>query len=385
MRIRKTLRRKNHDLKQDLEALVRLVGSARVVGELEPYRAALLMRIEELLAISGHNLACLETGEDSLLPDLLSETSTLLQHVRLIKVRHLRGLYRAADHDRVCLQTISWLHGRHERTRAYPAVFADDDVSIIPSRRLPFYFFPCLEQQGLRFQPLFFHEFGHLLYQCHEQELNALVEEFQQTVEAELLPASQRNDRYAQEQAWQRQSIVETWYKWVQEFYCDAVGLAIGGPSFLNALAEYIGSFRPADYYRQASDLHGSSHPLSWLRIKLLAERAARAGYGSDADRVLEIWNDTASLLRVGEDHHGFYTASLTPSLVQTVDDMVVEAAPYQCNEDEVAGIGWDARPLNLVAVLNKVWLQYFEDPGDFQNWETVVLERMYGLRLRSP
>ena len=97
--------------------------------------------------------------------------------------------------------------------------------------------------------------------------------------------------------------------------------------------------------------------------------------------RVLERWNDTADLLRVSEDHHGFYTASLKPFLVQTVDDMLVEAAPRQCTGDEAAGIGWEDRPVNMVALLNKVWLQYFEHSGDFQNWEASLLEKMYGLR----
>jgi hypothetical protein len=381
MRIRETLRRKNQDLEQDLEKIVGFVGGARVVAELEAYRLALLTRARQLLAVSRANLTWLEIGPDSLLADVLSETSTLLQHVRLVKFRYLRGLYRATDWDRVCLQTIAWLHGQHPQTMRYPAVFADDDVSIVPSRDLPLYFFPCLEQRGLRFQPLLFHEFGHLLYKCHERELDALVGEFQQTVEAELLPASQRNDQYAQEQARLRQSIVETWYKWAQEFFCDAVGLAIGGSSFLNALSEYIAKFQPTDYSRQPSDLHGSSHPVSWLRIRLLAERAERNGFRRGAERVLEHWNDTADLLRVTEDHHGFYSTSLKTPLVKTIDDMMVEAAPYQCKDREAGGIGWELRPLNLVALLNKVWLEYIEDPSGFQGWEASLLHNMYGLR----
>jgi predicted NAD-dependent protein-ADP-ribosyltransferase YbiA (DUF1768 family) len=160
-----------------------------------------------------------------------------------------------------------------------------------------------------------------------------------------------------------------------------AVGLVIGGPSFLNAFSEYIGKFQPTDYYRQPSDLHGSSHPVSWLRIKLLAERAQNDGFGREAERVLEHWNDTADLLRVGEDHHGFYTASLKPYLVQTVDDMLVEAAPRQCNGGEAAGIGWEHGPVNLIALLNEVWLQHFEHSDEFQNWEASLLENVFGLR----
>jgi len=196
MKIRETLQRRNHDVKQDLDQIVALVSRTQIPVELEPYRIAFLARTRLLLNSCRENLALLSTGEDSLLADVLSETSTLVQYTRLLKFRYLRGLYRAMDWDRVCLRTITWLHKEHEQTKDYPAVFADDDVSIVPSKGLPFYFFPCLEQRGLRFQPLFFHEFGHLLYKCHESELDSLVGDFQQFVESELLPVSQRNDQY---------------------------------------------------------------------------------------------------------------------------------------------------------------------------------------------
>jgi hypothetical protein len=383
MSIRTSLKRKNKDLEHDLEKILQFVERAQVVTELEPYRTALLTRTRHLLTRARANLAWLQTGQDSLLPDVLSETSTLLQRVRLVNFRYLRGLYRTTDWDRVCLQTIGWIHMKHPKTIPYPAVFADDDVSIVPSRDLPFYFFPCLEQRGLRFQPLIFHEFGHLLYKCHEMELDMLVGDFQQTVEAALLPASQRNDQYAQQQARVRQSIVETWYKWVQELFCDAVGLTIGGPCFLNAFSEFIAKFQPSDFSRQPSDLHGSSHPVSWLRIILLAERADRNGFAKDAETVLEHWNDTAGLLHVAEDYHGFYTGALKAALTQTIDDMLVETAPLQCTGDEAVGVGWDFRTLNLVALLNKVWLEYSERPSGFPEWEASILLNMYGLRER--
>lgn len=378
--MRETLRRKNGDLKHDLEGIAQIAARATIVAELEPYRASFLRRVERLLATARANLHLLSTGQDALLADVLSETSTLQQFVRIFKSRYLRALYRADDWDRVCLRTITWLHGEHEQTRNCPAVFADDDVSVIPSKEIPFYFFPCLEQRGLRFQALLFHEFGHVLYRCHDLEMNALVGQFQQSVEAELLPASQRNDQYAQEQARLRQSVVETWYKWLQEFFCDAVGLTIGGPAYLNAFSEYINRFQSTDYQREPADLHGSTHPVSWLRIQLLADRATAFGY-SDAGRILGDWTGTAGLLRATEDYHGFYTAALRPALNQTLDDMLVEAAPYGCSPDQALGKAWESHPLNVVALLNRAWVQYFESPSSFQNWEAAALWEFYELQ----
>ena len=260
-------------------------------------------------------------------------------------------------------------------------MFADDDVSIIPSVHLvPFYFFPCLEQRTLRFQPLLFHEFGHLLYQCHKREMDDLVGDFQQNVESALLPASQRNDQYSQVQTRVRQSVVETWYSWAQEFFCDAAGLTIGGPCFLHAFSEYMAKYQPGDFYRQPASLHGSTHPVLWLRIQLLVERAQRRGYHKAAEAVREQWEDVASFLGTAEDYHGFYTDSLKPTLVRTVDDMLVEVSPRECTAEEAEAAAWEDDPSNIASLLNGAWHEYRRKGPGFDDWEAQVLTAHYAL-----
>ena len=77
---------KNRDLEQDLEKIEGFFARAHVVAELEPYRSALLIRIRQLLAAARQNLAWLGTEHDSLLADVLSETSTLVQHVPAFEI-----------------------------------------------------------------------------------------------------------------------------------------------------------------------------------------------------------------------------------------------------------------------------------------------------------
>lgn len=381
-KMRDHLKKKNEALRGDITAIVRLSADAKIVPELEPYRSALLKHCADLLSKIEKNLLDLSVNQNDLLPDILSETSTLIQWARFFKYRFVRPLNRASDWDRVCLRTISWLHGQHSDTKRFPAVFADDDISISPSTALtPFYFFPCIEQRTLLFQPLLFHEFGHLLYLCHKRELDELVGEFQQVVEGELLPASQRNDQHSLLQMKTRQSVVEVWYSWIQEFFCDAVGLVIGGPCFLNAFADYMAKYQVGDYYRQPANLHGSSHPLSWLRIQRLAERAIQRGFPSTATKVVEEWRGTARLLGVVEDYHGFYTESLGSSLTKTLDDMLTEVAPRECtvNEAQPDVVSGDD-PGNLVSLLNRVWQEYHRSPDDFLTWEKDVLRKQYNL-----
>lgn len=136
--------------------------------------------------------------------------------------------------------------------------------------RTPLYFFPSVEQRGLLYQPLSFHEFAHLLYACHTREMDDPVGELQQKVHDALLPASQRNDRHAAQQGQQRQTIVGAWYQWTQEFFCDAVGFTIGDPCFLWAFSTYLSRMTETDFYRRPNDLRPSMHPVPWLRIQLV-------------------------------------------------------------------------------------------------------------------
>jgi hypothetical protein len=280
----------------------------------------------------------------------------------------------------VCLLTIQWLHQQHEGTRQYPAAYVDDECAISPFIHItPMYRFPCLEQRGLLFQPLFFHEFGHLLYKCHEREMNDLVADLQREVEAILIPLSQRNDRHAEAQATALQEVVDAWYKWIQELFCDAVGLTIGGPSFLDSFSEYLMRLQTGDFSMPASELAGSSHPVTWLRIQLLADRARAQGIEVLADHVEDIWRDCCSALGVLDDYHGYYEPSFKDVIHRTIDDMLTEASPRQCSSEERLGLGSEEGPQNLAALLNEAWIRYRKDQAGFEGWQRGIMQQFYG------
>src|SRR5579862_370290 len=171
-----SLRLKNQEMARSLGKIKDLVEQSSAPAEFAPYRQRLLAIIAELLLEVQSSLDRLELGLPELIDDVLSQTAVVIRYVRLLSFRFLRPLFRASPGDRVCLATIQWLHENHAKTSAYPAVFADDDCAISPTIHVaPMYFFSCLEQRGLLFQPLLFHEFGHLLYLCHRDEMDDLV------------------------------------------------------------------------------------------------------------------------------------------------------------------------------------------------------------------
>src|SRR5207247_6965427 len=94
------------------------------------------------------------------------------------------------------------------------------------------------------------------------------------------------NDRHDEAQANVRGTIVARWHTWTQELFCDAVGLVVGGPSFLNAFSGHLSSMSRGDFHRAESDLIGSTHPVTWLRIRLLASRARILHWTAPANRL---------------------------------------------------------------------------------------------------
>jgi hypothetical protein len=263
-------------------------------------------------------------------------------------------------------------------TASLPAAFADGECAIWPFLGIaPVYFFPSAEQRGLLFQPLYFHEFGHLLYACHKPEMDDLVRDLQKAIEDLLKPAAERNDRHSAVKAEERQAIAYTWYRWAQELFCDMVGLTIGGPCFLRAFSGYLGTMDRGDFYREPDDLRYSTHPVKWLRIKLLIERAKGAGFAEVARDAEEEWKTVATTMGMSEDYHGFYDKTFEVAVLKTLDDMLIEAGPRSCSGSE-AGVQRDAgRADSIVAVLNEAWQVYISDSAGYPSWESATLRKL--------
>ncbi|MCI0554983.1 MAG: hypothetical protein L0287_28885, partial [Anaerolineae bacterium] len=270
----------------------------------------------------------------------------MTRELRLISAKLAPPILRALAMDRLTLTTVGWLHREHIETSHLPSCFADGSPAILPFfDRLPapIYYFPSLEQHGLLYQPLLFHEFGHLLYRCHQREMDDLVGELIEEIEDILIPASQRNDRYFEQTRTQRQEIAYTWYDWAQELFCDAVGFTIGGPCFVYSFSRFFGMASLGDFVRRTQDLQRSSHPVTWLRVHFLSRRAETAGFPSLAQQLEDEWEAVAQVMGVTEDYLGFYDTMLDRTIIKTIEDMLIEGSPRSLSNVEAAGGEWIA------------------------------------------
>jgi hypothetical protein len=368
----------NHHLLRDIDRLKQEVSKAHVLEELAPYMERVIALCDLAREQIQRNLSDVALGRVSILEDILSSTQQASQIVRLLSSKMATPILRCSPSDRLLIRFLRWMHSQHQNVARFPAVFMDGDCSMWPFLGLcPIYFFPAAEQRILLYLPLCFHEFGHLLYRLHEQELNALVQKLQQEVDEVLRPPSQRNDDYMVWQKSQRELIVTTWYKWTQELLCDAVGLRIGGPAFLWAFSTYLGTFERGDFYRDPAELERSEHPVSMLRIRVLTERANHLGLSRAANGVMEEWKSIADVMNVSEDYHGFYDDRIFATIEKTLDDMLIEVSPRPFISDEIEieskEVHQDDSPIKLV---HKAWDKFFSSsPDEYNLWERKAIE----------
>jgi hypothetical protein len=218
-----------------------------------------------------------------------------------------------------------------------------------------------------------------VLYQIHKRELDDLVSELQRAISTQLAPLSQRNDRYAETQTTDLQAVVDVWYQWAQELFCDAVGLAIGGPAFLLAFSTYMHQFEMGDFYIPADELRRKTHPITWIRVRLLTKRALAWGYEEVAEKVQRLWNETRCAVGACEDYHGYFEDGFDELAAKAVEDMLIEAAPRRCTPAEAAGDRVDADH-SWPAFLNAAWLRYGALPEQYLAWEQDTCGHLLGV-----
>ncbi len=364
------LRQSNLDLLREITQLSSVSATIPATAELSAYQHWVTEACSSLRQRALQNLRDLELSRDDILDDILSETQVLTAFFRLCNQRLAAPLLRYRPSDRLCLRIVAWLHDHHTETKGIPAGLSDGEFGVWPELRIPIvYFMPSSRQRGLLYMPLFFHEFGHLLYNSHKKELDELVSDLQKELADWLEPITQRNDLYAHQDAGTRNIIVETWYEWAQELFCDAVGLTIGGPCFANAFSMYLRMGGRDRFHQPREQLAFSEHPVAWLRIRLIAERVRQMGL-AEADKLETEWNRIAATMGITEEYFGFYDDRFLPSIRQTIDDMLTEASPYHFSAMDMSPSAWNPESSSLVHLLNRAWSIFLNDPASYDSWE---------------
>ena len=356
-----------HEIEQLQNSILKAEGNA--LDELRAYIAQINNECNKLHQNVIQNLKDLELNQDNLLKDILSETELVTRHFYDLNGIRVSPILRSNNSDRLSLKFLKWMHETDPITKNIPVAVCDGDFSIYPIQPT-LYITPCVSQQGIRYFPIFFHEFGHLLYRLHQQEMDVLVYELQGAIKQILHPPTMRNDAYTEAQQKQQDVIVNTWYEWTQECFCDAVGFVMGGPAFAYLFSMYFRVLGGNEYHKSEINLAYSSHPVTWIRIHLLADRADRMGYKEVAMDLEEKWGQVAATLGVTEDYGGFYDQSFLPMIQEKIDDMLIETSAREFQESEVSDEETELTFSSPVALLNRAWRKFLDDPDGYRKWE---------------
>jgi hypothetical protein len=353
------------------------IEKARVFPELRPYQVWLAEKLGDIQADADDNLQVLALGYPELIPEILSRTQQLTHEMNLCNSRLAGPLLRIRETDRLSLRVLSWIHAKHARTHDTPFAISDGEFASWPWPPNPaLYFIPPTGQGGLRYQSLFFHEFGHLLYATQSTALDAVVGSFQRSVESLLEPRFLRNDMRSDAETRERRVIVETWYTWTQEIFCDAVGLSIGGPGFVYAFSAHMRLRGRSAFEPVHEKLPHSSHPPAGIRMRLLCHRLAQLGQRQGGQKMETEWDAISTALDAKPDYFGYYSDEFLESLTTTTDRMLTIVGPCDFGSKD---LGHDELPVDEwtpVYLVNRAWNLFHQDYKLYREWEPVAIDR---------
>ncbi|HEX2846253.1 MAG TPA: hypothetical protein VHN59_06870 [Chitinophagaceae bacterium] len=298
------------------------------------------------------------------------ELTSINNEIEVLDVYYVHPLFRASEHDILALKIIQRLHSLHKQTEEIPFLLSNGSFSIAASENGPtLYWLPVASQMSLLHFPLFFHEFGHLLFLLHKDEMEALIGEFQNKLSQYLRPIVTQSDEKYKSYLDKASDIVETWREWMEELFCDAIGLVIGGQSYLYAFSNFIRLGGTKEYFVPESYLSKRSHPVSLLRIRFLAERAQLIGFDDSANKLMQEWESVAAALDLPEDYFGYFDDYFKGDIVTVIDDMLVEANPVSFNTLP------DTNLFDYFKLIDDAWKMYNTNPGNYPEWETNSIE----------
>jgi len=382
--VRHILNQNNLDLLRETKRMEKLLKEREdeIPEELEAYYQWAIHACEGLRSRVEQNLKFLERPEDDILQNIHSRTQGLVRAFRLFNQFRATPILRTQDSDRLCLKLLQWLHHVHPQVQSLPIAIGDGQPSILVGdpgsfiRKPVFYRVPSTIQRGLLYLPLLFHEIGHQLYSIHKPEMDSLVRDLQLEIRSSLMPAVRRDDRQDQRERERRNIIVETWYEWTQELFCDAVGFSIGGAAYLQAFSLYMRMQGRGQFHEPPESLEHRSHPVAWIRVQFLADRARQEGLSSEAETLESNWSQVAESLDVQEDYFGFYETSYLPSVHKTIDHMLVEANPRQFPDNDRRTNSNLSELVEYPAhLLNRAWELFLDEPSEYNEWEDRAIQ----------
>lgn len=375
--MRRILEFNNRDVLREIKCIRESLAIAQFAQELQGYYEWVLIFLNQKEKIANDNLYYLSLNVDSILSEVLERTQSVTLNIRVLSAKYISPLSRYSKSDNLSVMLLKWLHDQHPQSKGIPFAVSDGNFSIYPSTEIPLlYYLPSSSQRSILHLPLFFHEFGHYLFEFHRKEMIDLIIVMQDGIEELLVKPYQQNDAKFQRDRAKAKNIVETWFDWIEEIFCDLVGLTIGGPAFLRTFSLYLRMSGREAFYLNDKELESSTHPVSWVRIKFLVERARAMGFESEALSVEKEWEQMASLMNMSPIYHGYYSSTYDKLINETLDCMLEEAAPISYSDFVSPSGHFTFGRDNFIQLVSTAWNFHDKNYTRYDEWAKSVLEQ---------
>ena len=363
------------DIERACKTIKETLLKTNIPIELQLFKDWVVAVIDGIIVNNEDNKYYLSLNRQRLIHSIYSNTQQNASNLRILAATYIPILHRHHSDDVLCLRLLDWLHQQHDESQQKPFGLSSGGFSILPNVEHPMiYYLPASSQLNLLHFPLFFHEFGHFMYAAHKPEMTDLIKELQQQISEKIAIVNEDNTKKNEKQREKNIDIVETWFSWMQEFFCDAVGLHIGGKSYLHIFSLYLRTSGNSSFYVNEGGLKRSSHPVSWLRIKFLAHKAKTLGFEAEANDLEKLWQTMAKFLNIKEKYHGYYDDSFFEIVNRCLDDMIEEADPiFFKNYIQNADNQW--KNMNFIELVNYAWDKYLEDFDAYSRVEKEIID----------
>jgi hypothetical protein len=115
-------------------------------------------------------------------------------------------------------------------------------------------------------------------------------------------------------------------------------------------------------------------HPVTWLRVRVLADQMRQANLHQQAMALEESWKSLAEAMSIREEYFGYYDEAFLPMLRKTIEDMLTETNPRRFQQDEISieePISSESSPIHL---LNQAWVTFLREPTQYDEWQKQIV-----------
>ena len=80
------------------------------------------------------------------------------------------------------------------------------------------------------------------------------------------------------------------------------------------------------------------------------------------------------AVFTIREDYFGYYNNIYHQDILQTIDDMLVEANPILFSD-------YTGDPNNFISIIHEAWRHFEMDPITYDLWENNVIDELYAVQ----